>query len=188
MKFIIIIFLTLFSGLIYSQDQGITIPDSLQGYFIYKVPDKERIIKKLEAFEKYSVEELDTISKWRYHLTLSSCKLYLSKDSSLYHFNEALKMSPKRTCNSLRTRHNYFVKALEEERKTGQEDGYIKVIKEETGSNEFTWYLWDLPDFDESAFINSCNKDYPPIIVENIVKDSTLNSEIIRKRDQNIEK
>ena len=183
MKLSIIVFLILCNGLVYSQDAGIQLPDSLGGPFVYKV-SKDRIIKMLEAFEKYSLEELNTNSKWWYHRTVSSCKLYLDRDSSLYHFNEAFKLKPKATCESLRTRHNYFIKAIEESEKSGIEDGYIKIIKEETGDSLFSWYLWDLPDFDEFAFIELCNQKYPIKITEPSVKDSTLNSEIIRRRDQ----
>jgi len=183
MKSIIVILLILCNGLIYSQDQGITIPGSLGGFFIYHRP-KDEIIKKLEEFEKYSPEELTTNSKWTYHLAVSSCKLYLGRDSSLYHFNEAYKINPKGTCEKMLVRHNYFIKAIEEGKESGGENGYIKQIKKETGNFLFSWYLWDLPDFDEFAFIDSCNQKYPPKKVELIVKDSTLNSEIIRRRDQ----
>ena len=119
MKLIIAIFFIICNGLIYSQDQGIQLPDSLEGGFTYKV-SKDRIIKKLEEFEKYSIEELTSNSKWWYHLSVSSFKLYLDRDSSLYHFNEAYKTYPKGTCSSMRSRHNTFIDALEEERKTGK--------------------------------------------------------------------
>ena len=187
MKHILILFLVLCNGLIYCQDQGIQIPDSDVGFFIYKA-SKERATKRLEVLEKYSVEELNTNSKWSYHLTVSSCRLYLEMDSSLFHFNEAYRIYPKGTCSVLRVRHNHFVKALEDERKTGQEDSYIKIIKEETGNKVFSWYLWDLPDFDEFAFINECDQNYPVKKTEPVVRDSTLNSEIIRKRDQKYRK
>ena len=159
MKLRIIIFFILCNGLIYCQNQGIELPSSLNGYVVYKVPDKDRIIKHLEEFEKFSPEELTTNSKWRYHLAVSSCRLYLDKDSSLYHFNKAYKIRPKATCESLRVRHNYFIKAIEESKESGIEDGYVKVIKEETGDSIFSWYLWDLPDFDEFAFIDSCSQN-----------------------------
>jgi len=44
--------------------------------------------------------------------------------------------------------------------------------------------LWDLPDFDEFAFVDSCNLKYPGKQVKKIVKDSMSNSEILRRRDQ----
>jgi hypothetical protein len=140
------------------------------------------MIKKLNDIQKYSFEELTTSSKWWYHLTVSSCKLYLGRDSSLYHFYEAYKIKPEATCGSMSARHNHFLKVLEEEKATGIEDAYIKKIKKETGSIIFSWYLWDLPDFDEFAFIDSCNQLFPPVKVEPI--DTTQISEIIRKRDQ----
>ena len=179
LNYIIVILLLLCHGPLYSQDQGIKIPDSIGGFFIYKV-SKDRIIKKLNDFEKYSLQELDTISKWRYHLALSSCKLYLDMDSSLYHFNEAYNINPKGTCGSMWARHNVFIEQVKE----GKENGYMMQVKKETGDSIFSWFLWDLPDFDEFAFIDACNQKYPPKKVEPIVKDSTLNSEIIRRRDQ----
>ena len=188
MKSIIITVLILFNGLIYCQDQGIELPNHL-GFFIYNRP-KVQIIKHLKEIEKYSFENLTTSSKWWYHLTVSSCKLYLGRDSSLYHFYEAYKIKPEATCGSMSARHNHFLKVLEEEKATGIEDAYIKKIKKETGSIIFSWYLWDLPDFDEFAFIDSCNQLFPLVKVEPI--DTTQISEIIRKRDQkdrgNIEK
>jgi len=183
MKSIIVVLLIFCNGPVYSQVQGIQLPEG-SGFFIYKVPDKHRIIEKLEYLEKYSPGELTSNSKWTYHLTVSSCRLYLDMDSSLYHFNEAYKIKPKATCEQMRPRHNHFINAIEKEREEGIEDGYIKIIKQETGNSIFSWYLWDLPDFDEFAFIDSCNKKYPIEEVEQTVKDSTLNSEIIRRRDQ----
>lgn len=183
MKNILMLFLIFCNGHIYGQDQGIQLPEGIGGAFTYKVSE-DRIVKKLKALEQYSPEELTKTSKWWYHLGVSSCKLYLGRDSSLHHFNEAYKAYPKGTCNAMRSRHNTFIRALEEERKTGREDGYIKQIKKETGNIIFSWYLWDLPDFDEFAFIDSCNQQFPVKKVESVVKDSTLNSEIIRRRDQ----
>ena len=110
-QFSLIILLIFCNGLIYSQGQGIKIPDSLGSTFIYRV-SKDRIIKKLEDFGKYLPDELDTLSKWRYHMANSSCKLYLDRDSSLYHFNEAYKIRPKSTCRSMSVRHNYFNKLV----------------------------------------------------------------------------
>ena len=180
MKFTIATILLLINSHVYSQ---IKIPDHLGGFFIYKV-SKDRIVKKLKEFEKYSPEELDTVSKWTYHLTVSSCKLYLGMDSSLYHFYEAYKIKPKATCETMRVRHDHFIKALKESKETGINDGYVEIIKKETGASTFSWYLWDLPNFDEFAFIDSCNLRFPPIYVEAKVRDSTQNSEIIRRRDQ----
>ena len=182
MKYIIVIFLLLCNGLIYSQDQGIKLPNHL-GFFVYERP-KGDLVKQLQKIKKYSYEELTTNSKWQYNLTVSSCKLYLDRDSSLYHFNEAYKIDPFATCRVMRIRHNTFIKLIEEGKKSGIEDGYIKVIKEETGDSLFSWYLWGLPGFDEFAFIDSCNQKYPPKKVEPTVIESTLNSEIIRRRDQ----
>ncbi len=181
-KFIIVIFFLLCNGLLYSQEQGIELPNNF-GFYIYS-KSKTEVIKRLKDIEKFSPEQLTTTSKWTYHLTVSSCKLYLGKDSSLYHFYEAYKIKPKSTCGGMVVRHNAFIKALEEERVTGIEDPYIKQIKKETRKSIFSWYLWDLPDFDEFAFIDSCNKKYPPNIEGPIKIDSTKNSEIIRKRDQ----
>ena len=182
-QFSLIILLIFCNGLIYSQGQEVELPNG-SGFFIYEVPDKQRIIKKIKELETYSLEELTTVSKWTYHLTASSCKLYLDRDSSLYHFNEAYKIKPKSTCIKMRVRHNAFIKALKKSKESGIEDGYIRIIKEETGDSIFSWYLWDLPDFDEFAFIDSCNLKYPIKNVVSVVKDSTLNSEIIRRRDQ----
>ncbi len=180
MKFIVIAVLILFNGLIYCQDQGIELPNHL-GFSIYKKP-KDQMIKKLKDIQKYSFEELATSSKWRYHLTVSSCKLYLGRDSSLYHFYKAYKIKPETTCGSMSARHNQFIKDLEEEKVTGRENEYLKIIRKETGNKAFSWYLWDLPDFDEFAFIDSCNQLFPPVKIEPI--DTTQISEIIRKRDQ----
>lgn len=179
MKSILVILLLLGNGVLKSQDKGIELPNGF-GFFVYEVPNKNRIIKMLEEIEKYSLEELNTTSKWQYHLTVSSCNLYLGRDSSLYHFNQAYKIMPKSTCRTMRVRHNTFIKVLEE----GKEDPYMEIIKEETGDSLFSWYLWDLPNFDEFLFIDSCNQKYPLKKVEVVVKDSTLNSEIIRRRDQ----
>ena len=178
MKFTIATILLLINSHVYSQ---IKIPDHLGGFFIYKV-SKDRIVKKLKEFEKYSPEELDTVSKWTYHLTVSSCKLYLGMDSSLYHFYEAYKIKPKATCETMRVRHDNFIKALKESKEAGINDGYVEIIKKETGASTFSWYLWDLPNFDEFAFIDSCNLKFPPIYVATKVRDSTLNSEIIKRK------
>lgn len=180
MKYILALFIILGNGLIYSQDQGIQLPGGLGGPFVYKV-SKDRIIKTFDDFEKYSFEELTAKSKWWYHLTVSSCRLYLDRDSSLYHFEEAYKIMPKTTCEEMRLRHNTFIKAVEKEREEGIVDGYLELIRRETGNSKFSWYLWDLPNFDEFAFIDSCNLKYPN---ENTTKDTTNISETIRKRDQ----
>ena len=182
MKYILVIFFLFCNGLIYSQDPGIELPNRL-GYFVYERP-KDEIINRIEEIENYSLEELSLISKWQYHLTVSSCKLYLGRDSPLYHFNEAYKIDPKATCKTMQVRHNTFIRLIEEGKGEGKEHDYIRVIKEETGDSLFSWFLWDLPDFDEFQFIDSCNQKYPLKKVEAIVKDSTLSSEIIRKRDQ----
>lgn len=182
MKFTIVLFLILCSGFIYSQDQGIELPQEF-GFPIYGFA-KERILKQLEKIEKYSVTELTTTSKWIYHLTASSCKLYLGRDSSLYHFYEAYKIKPGATCNSMSARHTTFIKDLDEEKASGIENPYLKLIRKETGKKKFSWYLWDLPDFDEFAFIDSCNQLFPPKKAAPMVIDSTQISEIIRKRDQ----
>ncbi len=180
MKTILVIFFILCNGLIHSQDQGIQLPEELGGPFVYKV-SMDRILKTFDNFEKYSFEELTPKSKWWYHLTVSSCRLYLYRDSSLYHFEEAYKIMPKTTCEEMRVRHNTFIKALEKEREEGIVDGYLELIRKETGKSKFSWYLWDLPDFDEFAFIDSCNLKYP---MGNAIKDTTNISETIRKRDQ----
>ena len=182
MKFIVVSFLILVNSLTYSEDNGLQLPEG-NGFFIYEVPDKQRIIDRLHILEKYSPEELTTNSKWTYHLTVSSCRLYLNKDSSIYHFNEAYRIMPKETCSSMRVRHNTFIKALQKEREEGIVDPYIEAINKETGKVEFSWYLWDLPDFDEFAFIDSCNQNYP-ISNNNVKRESTDISEIIRNRDQ----
>lgn len=182
MKFIIVAFLILCSGYIYCQDQGIELPQG-SGFAIYGMA-KERILKKLEGIEKYSLTELSPTSKWTYHLTASSCKLYLGRDSSLYHFYEAYKIKPKETCSSMSARHTTFIKDLDDEKATGVENPYLKQIRKETGKKKFSWYLWDLPGFDEFAFIDSCNQLFPPIKAEPIAIDTTQISEIIRKRDQ----
>lgn len=182
MKYIIVILLLFCNGLLKSQDEGIELPNHL-AYFVYERP-KDEINKKLNEIENYSLEDLSSISKWQYHLAVSSYKLYLDKDSSLYHFNEANKIEPFATCRTLRVRHNTFIKLIEEGKESGVEHAYIKVIKEEKGDSLFSWYLWDLPDFDENGFIDSCNQKYAPKKEEPIVKDSTRNSEIIKRRDQ----
>jgi len=179
---LVVTFILLANSLTYSQDKGIQLPEG-NGFFIYEVPDKQRIIDRLQRLEKYSTDKLTINSKWTYHLTVSSCRLYLNKDSSLYHFNEAYKIKPKATCSSMRVRHNTFIKALEKEKKEGIVDPYVEVIRTETGNNEFSWYLWDLPNFDEFAFIESCNQDYP-IINNNVKRENTEISEIIKNRDQ----
>lgn len=136
MKFIIVAFLILCSGYIYCQDQGIELPNNL-GFLVYDRP-KNNIIKHLKEIEKYSFENLTTSSKWWYHLTVSSCKLYLGRDSSLYHFYEAYKIKPKATCNSMSARHTTFIKYLDDEKATGIENPYLKQIRKETGKTKFS--------------------------------------------------
>lgn len=182
MKSILILFFTSLIGLLYSQEQDSILPNKF-GFIIYRKPT-EVIVSRLEELEKYSLDKLTLKSKWSYHLAVSSYKLYLGRDSALYHFYEAYKLYPGGTCVQMQTRHDAFIKALAEGKKTGIEDAYIKTIKKETGKSRFSWYLWDLADFEEFAFIDSCNKKFPPKKANLIVKDSTLNSEIISKRDQ----
>jgi hypothetical protein len=41
----------------------------------------------------------------------------------------------------MRVRHNTFIKALKKSKESGIEDGYRRIIKEETGDSIFSWYL-----------------------------------------------
>jgi len=74
MKSIIVIFLISCTAVGYSQNQGIELPDSVAGCFIYNMPDKDRIIKKLNDCLKYSPEVLTRTSKWSYHMRISSSR------------------------------------------------------------------------------------------------------------------
>ncbi len=179
MKLPVVFFLILYCFLLHSQDQKVKIPDSFGSYFTYRVSE-DRLIHKLQQFEAYSDVDLDSISAWRYHIALSSCKLYLGRDSSLYHFKEAFKISPRLTCTTPRSKHNVFMDYVSK----GTEDAYMRQIKKETGDSTFSWYLWDIPDFDEFAFIDSCNILYPLKKKKTISRDNMMYSELIRKRDQ----
>lgn len=180
MKYSTLLSFILLSWHLFGQNHKVQLPDNLGGPPVYKVTE-ERIVNKLEAFEKYTLEELTPNSQWWYHLTLSSCKLYLDRDSSLYHFRQAYKIMPKATCEDMRIRHNTFIKTLQKEKEEGIVDPYIEVIRKETGKSEFSWYLWDLPDFDEFTFIDTCNQKYP---IQNVKFANTKISETIRIRDQ----
>jgi len=87
MKSVVITLLILCNGLLNSQDQGVQIPDGIGGFLIYDKPDSE-VIDHQNKIVEYKLDELTINSKWWYHLTVSSCRLYLGQDSSLYHFQE----------------------------------------------------------------------------------------------------
>lgn len=183
MKLFMVIYLLVSVDLIFCQIEEVQLANHFGGGFTYKVAE-DRVSKKLEDISKYSFNELTNNSKWQYHLIVSSCKLYLDMDSSLYHFNEANRIDSYATCNVMRAQHNTFVDLLEQSKLTGLENEYIKVIKEETGDSIFSWYLWDLPDFDEFAFIDSCNLKYPPKQLKPKKKATSAISEMIEERDQ----
>ena len=146
--------------------QGVDLPKG-SGFFIEE-ESKERLEKKYNLINEYSLTDLSKTGKWTYFLTLSSIRLYSGRDSSVHYFYKAFDIRPKSTCRVMRLIHYDTIGEIQ--------DGH----KEKT----YSWYLWDLPNFDEFSFIDFCNQKYPRKKRESIVKDSTHNSEIIRRRDQ----
>ncbi len=169
-------------GCVQGQEGNVELPSNL-GFVVYKISG-DKVLNHFNELSKYHLEDLTINSKWQYHLVISSCNLYLGRDSSLYNFNEANRIDPYSTCNAMRTRHNTFVNLLEQGKLTGIESEYIKAIRKATGDSIFSWYLWDLPDFDEYAFIDSCNLKYPSKQLQAKKKATTAISEKIEQRDQ----
>lgn len=133
------------------------------GFYITSGAEDWEIELREKELSKYNYQELDSFSKWTYDLNTSSILLYTSRDSSVYYFNRAYSNQPFATCRVMSAFHSKYLK--------------------ENITNKSTWYLWDLPDFDENSFINECDEILPkgePLLA----RDTSEIERIIREQDQ----
>lgn len=160
--------------------QSNTLPEG-SGFFI-KAVSQDRIDEKKRLIYNINVNDLDTSSKWSYYLTKSSIQLYSDFDSSLYYFEKAYFLKPIATCNIM----------------TASAHGFAS---ENSKGLNTTWYLEDLPNFDEIEFLNKCQQDKiarkshddknnryigkSSRVIPLERKSTTVLSERIRKADQN---
>jgi hypothetical protein len=136
------------------------------GFFMYE-PSAEAVINMKARLAAYDPLDLDEISLLGYYLTSSSIELYSGGDTSLELFEKAYAENEYVTCRIM----------------TGFHSSYSSDINSGQREEDFSWYLWDLPNFDEEEFINECNGI---LGISKVVqsRDTSVIEKMITYRDQ----
>jgi hypothetical protein len=145
--------------------QTLKLPDDM-GFFIFD-PTGDALTKKENRLSNYDPLTLDKTSLFSYYLTQSSIELYSGRDSSVHLFRKAYEQNEYVACRIMRGLHNSYLADID----SGQKD------------KGFSWYLWDLPNFDEIKFLNGCDRILGPT-QDLQLRDTSLIEKTITYRDR----